>query len=250
MGVYIRLSIIPDAINIDAWERVYEESLELINAYLFLDRIVDTEIYGCNWVYTDRTKERPLEGYDGLLGWYTFGDCVTHNYAEAFSLLRDLDYYRKIQKRRCEHVNANDRGGDGDCYKSICNEILCSLYNWSGNDMNNRITTNVTDIFDSKTQGYPYHQYILAIACLIESRFPKYAAVHGDISKGQMQSAIDWANGILKKPIQITDRADNERLLKRIKDVINDEYYVLEAFMGLTVNTLLAQSLRLTLLAV
>ena len=72
-------------------------------------------------------------------------------------------------------------------------------------------------IFDAKTQGYDYHNYILAIALLIESRFPLQAVVHGEISKGQMRKAAEWANTLLEHPIRVSDRAEDEKLYQRLK---------------------------------
>ncbi len=78
--------------------------------------------------------------------------------------------------------------------------------------------------------------YILAIACLIESRFPQHAVVHGDISRGQMAEAIKWANRVLQRPIQLTDRANNKKLFYRLNNILTEEYALLQAFMELTVN--------------
>jgi hypothetical protein len=220
MGVFIKLDIIPDKIDPNEWESVYEESLLLLNSYCFMDRIVDNEKYGCNWVYTIGSAERILKECKNKLGWYTFGDTVTMKNAESFHLVKDLDFYLT------------------DTEKANCSDVLFALINWRrdlGEDVK-KFVVNSAEIFDSKTQGYPYHTYILAIACLIESRFPKYAVVSGDISKGQMQKAIEWANGILKKPIYLTQRSDNEKLLHRIKETLSNEFSALKAFMELAIN--------------
>ncbi|MFD1065476.1 hypothetical protein [Oceanobacillus locisalsi] len=88
-------------------------------------------------------------------------------------------------------------------------------------------------LFDGKTQGTPYHKYILAIACLFESRFPEKVLVRGDITIDQMHDAIEWANTILNKPVQLTERADSEKLLKRIRKIAWNEYDALTFFMDL-----------------
>ncbi len=186
-----------------------------------MDLMFDRDKYECKWVYTDTTQEKRLKQADNRLGWEVFGDTVSMKNAENFSLVRDLHYYKK------EPTTAN------------CDDILFSLINWK-NSMSEPITqlsVNKKTVFDSKTQGYPYHLYILAIACLIESRFPQYAVVDGDVSIGQMKKAREWANSILEKPIQLTDRANNEKLLERINKVLEDEYSALEAFMALTMNS-------------
>ncbi|WP_025729695.1 hypothetical protein [Heyndrickxia ginsengihumi] len=90
------------------------------------------------------------------------------------------------------------------------------------------------EVFYSKTQGEDYHIYILAIATLIESRFPRRACVYGDISREQAQKAVDWANSILDKPIVLPVRVDPPKLLERLK-IIDDEEKRLEALYDLSI---------------
>ncbi len=112
--------------------------------------------------------------------------------AESFFLVRDLNYYCKKSSR-----NAN------------CDDIIFSkIYIYTG--INEHLNVNGISLFDSKTQWEPFHIPMLAIACLIESLFPKRVIVSGDISIGQMKHAIDEANSILKHPLSLTERADNE----------------------------------------
>ncbi|UJL45604.1 hypothetical protein KFZ58_14540 [Virgibacillus sp. NKC19-16] len=49
-----------------------------------------------------------------------------------------------------------------------------------------------------------------------------------------MKKAIDWANTILHKPIHLTERTDNEKLLKRIRKLGISDYHVLKSFLTLT----------------
>lgn len=138
--------------------------------------------------------------------------------AESFSLFRNIESYR-------EEINTNEHSDD----------ILAALINQKvfHNQEKFRIPVNSTRVFDGKTQGLPYHIYLLAVACLLESRFPKQVAVQGDISIGQMKKAIDWANTILHKPIQLTERVNNKRLLDRIRDIVRNDVTALKSFMRL-----------------
>ncbi|MCK8824104.1 hypothetical protein [Fuchsiella alkaliacetigena] len=218
MGVMIKLDIVPEKIDAAEWESVYEETLILLNEYSFMDKIVDKEKYNYKWIYTQQSKEREL--VSGRLGWYTFGDMIRMKNAENFMLIRDLSYYEDFTK------------------EANCDEVLISLINWQSQmtEEIQSLTVNTRSVFNSKTQGYPYHMYILAIACLIESRFPKYACVSGDVTKAQMQKAIEWANSILEKPIEISERANNEKLLQRLTAYLTDQYSQLSAFLYLTIN--------------
>ncbi|WP_339183939.1 hypothetical protein [Oceanobacillus sp. FSL W7-1293] len=216
MGVYIYMDMLPNEIDRAKWESVYEESLELIRAYPFLGHIIDRDTYGVPWVYGVRGDEIEL-GKDQK-GWHVFGEYKTMHGAESFILYRDIEHYRKRNPLR-----------EG------CPDILADWMNWYVfyDQEERQIPIDSVSVFDSKTQGTPYHNYILAIACLFESRFPEQVIVRGDISIGQMNKAIEWANTILQKPIQLTERADNEKLIKRISRIVGDEYGALTAFMAL-----------------
>jgi len=223
MGVMIYLNIMPNHIDEADWSKVYEETLEIINGYPFLDSIFDSQTYGCNWKYVTRTKERMIKFADHQIGWHTIGDEMSLKMGESFFLIKDIHYYR------------NDFKKSGNC-----DDILfSSIHNYlDSNEEFERLRVADFVVFDAKTQGEPYHIPLLAIACLIESRFPEQAIVTGDISIGQMETAVKWVNSILKHPITLTERADNEKLLFRIKKVVKDEYSALEMLLHSTMREL------------
>lgn len=214
MGIFIKLEIVPNKISKTNWEATYLEAIQLIRAYPFLDIVSDSSMYDCKWVYADGSSERPIPYCDNHVGFRMIGDLRTMERAESFELIRDFDYYLNLIRNRpnqqCE-----------DVLSYYLDEFL-----------------DLLSVFDSKTQGYDYHQPILAIACLFEDRLQPYALVHGDISRGQMEEAIQWANGILNKPIQLSKRANNEVLLQRIKKITLDGNVALETFMKATLNAL------------
>jgi hypothetical protein len=78
------------------------------------------------------------------------------------------------------------------------------------------------DVFSSKTQGYKYHLYILAIAMLIESRLPNKALVSGDIDYEQCVKAKKWADQFLSSPIEIPVRVDVDKLVSRTAHFKNE----------------------------
>lgn len=219
MGVNIYLDILPHEITEDEWEEVYEETLQILSAYPFVDIVTDQDTYNCNWRYMTRTKERTIRFIDNEVGWHTVGDEVTLRTAESFALARNLNYYRKNTSQ-----------------ERNCHDILFSK-TWRLGDIPNQlkdIKAASAIVFDSKTQGKPFHIPLLAIACLIESRFPYYAVVRGDVTAAQMKKAVEWANKILSKPIHLSDRLDNKKLLNRIQNKIVDESILLEMFMLVT----------------
>lgn len=221
MGIMIFLDIMPHHIDEVEWVRVYEETMEVINHYPFVDKVFDPRTFDCNWAYLTRTKEREVPMANDEVGWHTIGDERTLQLTESFAFMKNLDYYSR-------HSQKNDSDGD----------ILFSLFHkYSGVDddlKQMRVTSE--RVFDGKTQGFPVHIPLLGIACLVESRFPRHAIVTGDITIDQMEQAVDWINKIIKKPITLTERTDNERLLKRILHKIQDEKTVLDALMYLTLS--------------
>jgi len=210
MGIHIRLNILPDKISKNDWNSVYQEAKQLINAYPFLDIISDEDTYSCSWHYADSPSQKPIKCCKNNIGFRMSGDLITMQTAESFELIKDLNYYRSDSKPKEEYI---------DILQLYTDDLHASA-----------------KVFDDKTQGYDYHSYILAIGCLIEDRLKPYALVHGDISRGQMEMAIEWANGILKKPVHLSELADNESLLARIRKFASGELAALRLFMETTQN--------------
>jgi hypothetical protein len=197
MGVYIELKINPDIIKSDQWEKVYIESLGLIKAYDFM-MFENQDRYGIEISVMRKAEERYKEDSSNR-HWRVCGDLISKKWAEGFSVYFDLNRY--INRFHTE-TSAKD--------------ILFDYVEES---------SNIFTVFSGKTQGYPYHLNILAIACLFESRFKGAALVRGDISREQAEIAVKWANGILEEQIKIPICVDENELIKRIKD----EYKGVEA---------------------
>lgn len=92
--------------------------------------------------------------------------------AEEYSLPRDLVGDREVDPKA------------GDAMMSVLPE-----YTDYGRDHGR--SCHIYSLWDAKTQGEPYHMYLLAIACLIEDRLGDKAFVHGDITLGQCRKAVD-----------------------------------------------------------
>ncbi len=219
MGGYIRLEILPLEMEPVEWERVYEESLLLVGVYPFLDLLVDEETYKVLWSYVDRSRERPLRQAGNGLGWHVFGDEVSLQTGQSFELVRSLEMYRSRLPRGC-----GVKGTD----------VLAGLLEEEWLEPAAADAGGGVVVFDGKTQGHPYHLYVLAIACLIESRFPGKAVVTGDVAWEQMRSAVGWANAILHRKIEASERCDANRLLNRIRPLVRNEVSALEAWMRLS----------------
>jgi hypothetical protein len=235
MGVMLYLDICPDMATNEQWEKIYGETLMLVEAFPFAETVFDRDKFanfGLNFVYADRTREKDVDYKERKgLCWETDGDYKTFEFGETFKLWRDLDNYKggygwkEIDASQIKGVDilANrlffERNYDS-CYDSL--ESLCCV--------------NCKGLFGAKTQGYYYHLPLLAIACLIVDRLPKAAYVYGDITRGQIKEAVRWANVILSEPIGFPDTMDNDKLLMRLKGFIPDENVLLSAFCDLTMN--------------
>ncbi|GHH99700.1 hypothetical protein [Neobacillus kokaensis] len=187
MGTYINLSILSRSISNLEWEQVYDESLKLVNAFPFAD-VAERGFFGYKLPVYVKAKEKIAPEQH----WSAGGDLNSKRFAETFTLYRDFSHY---QTARLE-CSQNDILFEGDQKK--------------------------IDIFSSKTQGYEYHLYILAIAMLIESRLPHQALVSGNIDYEQCVKAKKWADQYLSSPIEIPVRADVDKLISRATHLKNE----------------------------
>lgn len=188
MGTYIGLSLLPKGVSQLHWGKVYEESLELLNAFPFAD-IIEKDYFGLTIPVFVQAKEKVKQ----KKFWQFCGDLNSKKYGETFKLYKDISVYKKS-------IESDER-------KDILLENQAQ---------------HIVNIFDSKTQGHEYHLYILAIAMLIESRLPKYALVSGNIDYKQCVKAKEWADMHLSTPIDLPVRVNAERLLSRFSHINND----------------------------
>ena len=198
MGICIHIGI-SKSVKKEEWKKVYEESLQLVKAFPLAEKrnvickgidiicLVPTEEQEETYGWNDK-KTR--------MGWCTVGDYETMHTAESYYLPRDL-------------IEDNDVESDaGDALFGV----LPTYMNYDGAD---KRFCNTYNIWGNKTQGEPYHIYLLAIACMIESRLGEKAFVYGDITSGQCRKAVELANKYLVEPIDVPDRCDMKRLWKR-----------------------------------
>ncbi len=214
MGVYLGLSIIPERITDEEWASVYQETLQLVAQYPFMD-IADGERNGLTYSFVRQAQHRSnVEG--GYDGWQSVGDLLTFAGTERFTVLSDLEAYRKSSCR------AKDNGADvwlGDLRHDI--------------DVTRPSTGSA--IWFSKTRGRNSWMYLIAVACLIISRFPDAATVSFDVNAALCRKAVNWANAYLDRPIDVPDTAVKERLMARLVRAGVPRHQLLNAFLQLTI---------------
>lgn len=208
MGIYIGIDIIPNKINEQDWKVVFEETLQLIQAYPFATLNMDS-VNGFKRLVLERAKKQYIEGFEEEEGyWKINGDLKSKDTGESFTMFSSLNKYSELKEERLK-------------------EDILLYYLEDGK-------SGAREVFYNKTQGKDYHTYILAIATLIETRFPKCACVYGDISKEQAQKAVDWVNSILENPIDLPIRVNPAKLLERL-EVIDIDEKRLEALYDLSI---------------
>lgn len=199
MGIFLHVNI-SKSVQKQEWEKVYEETLQLVKSLPFAERC-EAECQGVNTICLVPTQEREEKyGWNHKktrIGWCADGDYESMHTAESYSLYRNL----------VEDDEVIPDAGD-----ALMGAIPAYLnYDWNDERFN-----KVYSIWGNKTQGEPYHIMLLAVACLIEARLGEKAFVYGDITRGQCRKAVELANMYLGKAIDVPDRCDMERLWNRI----------------------------------
>lgn len=205
MGISIKLNV-SDDLTQEVWEKAYEESLVLINQFPLFER-VRKDYFGQKLYCAVRTKEH--ETWRGL-GWCADGDYETLRGAEEYFLPRKLP--DRVQR---EEYN--------DALMSMAPVYL--NYEWD-----DERCKKYHGFWGNKTQGEPYHMYLLAIACVFEDRLGEKAVVYGDITKGQCRKAVELANRYLEHPINLPVRCDMQRFYERLRKLPLEEHEVLGFF--------------------
>ncbi len=194
MGIFIYQEL-SKSITREEWKRVYEETLVLVDALPLAERRTVTYA-GKDLVCVMRTRERKTEWGTG---WRASMDYFTLKEAEAYWVPRDLD--------------------DGQIDLAAGDAMMGALPAYMDYDWEDERVNHTYSLWDAKTQGEPYHMYLLAVACLIEDRLGEKAFVHGDITLGQCRKAVELANRYLKEPIRVPSRCDAERLYSRVSSL-------------------------------
>lgn len=210
MGIYITLKRLNDGITDCEWEEVYKETLIALKNYPFADKVV-VKTYGAKKYYqAERAKERDLKPLCEGKGWHTVGDLETCQYGESFVLVADNNYYKRKQ----------DTQEGQDILKCITEDKQC------------------VTVWDSKTQGEPYHVHLLAIACLIEDRLEGKVIVQGNIRMFEVEEACKWINKYVNKEVGYPVLADPHKLIIRLQKIHSKIEDQLKHFYDLYIDVL------------
>ena len=230
MGISIHISI-SHSVTKEEWTAVYLETLRLVEVFPFAERR-KVSVRGIDTVCLVPTRERKERyGWNNekiRTGWFADGDYESLCTAEEYYLPGDL---------------ITDDTYDPDAPDAMFGMLPAYLpYEWKDPRFQ-----SCYDLWGEKTQGEPYHMYLLAVACLIESRLGRKACVYGDITKGQCRKAVEMANSYLDNKIDMPARCNPGTLLERVKSFPVSEQEMLAIYICLYLgnkDALFGESLR------
>ncbi len=210
MGIMI-YEIVSKSVTQAEWEKVYEETLVLVEAFPFAEKGTFTYA-GKEVVCAVPTRERTMpDKGDVRLGWCAGMDYATLKGADDYFLSRELI-------------------GDSEVDATAGDAMLGALPAYMDYDGDDKRFCRTYSLWGAKTQGEPYHMYLLAVACLIEDRLGEKAFVYGDITQGQCRKAVELANQYLEKPIRVPAHCEMKRLYERIQKLPINDTEKIEAF--------------------
>jgi hypothetical protein len=208
MGLYIHLSVNLKGISNAEWESAWLESLDIFKKFpLPLSRhIIETKdgikrhVYSQNLI---RNKDEKNEC------WYLEGDLLSGQTAETFVLYRHLDAYKA------------DYSTHQGCFKDSV---------FKTNEPEYPSSSNGIELWDSKTQGYPFHLAILAVGIMLENRFPDNCYLHGDIEEKQVAVMLEWLETVYGKTYQQPICFDADRLFGQLNAVYKTKKALMDRF--------------------
>jgi hypothetical protein len=152
MGSHVRLTADPAQIEPEAWLRVYRESWHVLKAY-------PNEALNAAWRELNGENipmyVRDLTHTSSLgSGWRVCGDARSKLTSETFVF--------------------PERYGSAQADMQPRSDLLIEAA-YKG-------YIDGPSLFSQKTQGHPYHELVLAVATLVENRFPGAALAHSELS--------------------------------------------------------------------
>ena len=174
MGISIVLEILPDRISPEEWAKFYEEALGMSLAFRPKVMTMKREevLSVSRWFYTTDLEEKDKQGRFFSL----IGDVETGGTGESFDIYRDIEHYRR-----------DARHSDYDVYGE--EHILLA-------------PKGVVRVFDSKTQGHPYHDLIWSIVTLAEQRFPGAGLANGTLDHHDWQTSLKIVEEVTGNPAE------------------------------------------------
>jgi hypothetical protein len=241
MGLYLSLNLTP-TVAPDEWDRFWCDSLRILQKFpLRLVRASDHKTpYGFQKVWTDNLTSTDNSGEY----WEIAGDDESLAFGEPVRIYRDIDYYRQQWNKS----NTEKRLLNKDPLFCKLREIM------KAEEEDEHAPLCGVQMFNSRTQGYPYHHAIAAVVSLAEHRFPLYALAWGDLRPGGCDAVRRWLSELFSKDILPPICLDAARLWNRIEGACGNISTTMrrfeERFLGTTaqqIHRMLAESQEKTM---
>ena len=207
MGLFIHLTAQLNRIDPADWENAYQESLVLLRRFPATLIRVGSQRIGKHRRYFFTNKIVRNSGDENEY-WSICGDRDSGRSAEDFSL------HRHLRQQTTDYS-----------FKAPEVDVL-----WAGEQEISYGAGVGGDLFGNKTQGYPYHLALLAVAALFEYRFPGRCFVFGDIDIESAHQVVHWANAVLSIEIGLPVCCDGSALYQRLAALYDDHNLVIERF--------------------
>jgi len=206
MGLYLSLNM-ASSIAPDQWDHFWCDSLRLLQDFpLRLVRQSKHKLpngFLNTWtdqlVATDKNREY----------WEIAGDAESLAFGEPVRLYRNIEYYR--QKRDKLKTKSHPKNED---------PLFCTLQDYTKTKSN--VPLGGIQLFQSKTQGYPYHHAIVAVLSLAEHRFPLHSFAWGDLRPKGCDAVRQWLSARYDETILAPISLDAARLWNRIEGTCGD----------------------------
>ena len=238
MGLYLSLHLTP-TVAADQWDRFWCDSLQLLREFpLCLVRASEYKTsYGCQKTWTNNLTATDDNGEY----WEIAGDAESLIFGESVRIYRDVEYYRKKWKR----LKPEKRPQNED-------PLFCTDQNFS--KAKGDVPLLGVQVFQSRTQGYPYHHAIAAVVSLAEYRFPLHSFAWGDLRPVGCDAVRQWLSSLFNENILSPICLDAARLWNRIEgtcgDISTTTQRFEERFLGTSVqriHRMLAESREATM---
>jgi hypothetical protein len=191
MGVYVHLGVVASRVDEASWSAIYADARRVAERWTprplgIQWRRIGAEEFG---QYTTDI-ERP----EGL---HIVGDAASLTTAESF------EFPKSLTPRFFHDPPRESKPGD----------ILVAVASYFAG---RRSGPDWRELFGNKTQGRPYHEFVVALGLLVEHRLPSTALVYGDLSIDDGETARRRLTEILGESFELPVVTDPARLRARL----------------------------------
>lgn len=205
MSTTVSLRVFPEAIDAAAWESVYDETRRLLAGWPDPPLGIRVRTVGGERV---AAFTRHCETDEG---WRVVGDARSLRLGEAFDFPRHLP--------NAPWLDDPDVPAASLTYP----DVLLALADSEG-----PVRKPTTELLGKKTLGEPYHLLMLAVATLVENRFPRVAVASGDLDAIDATRACSELERILGEklapPVVLSAERARARLAPHLPEAVVDEF--------------------------